>query len=136
MDKDLLERAWVPLSDIPTAYDEFLETFHHKHKSLPRPSAQALKMKCCVVENDSFSIPFTPTDPVQNVPTPSSSSTPCIDPLAFPHRSPTPPFNPDHLSYIPPPITTTCSKRKSCALNLHHITDLITTNLKTPQRSS
>ena len=36
LDKDLSEHAWVPLSDIPTAYDEFLETFHCKHKSLPR----------------------------------------------------------------------------------------------------
>src|SRR6266478_2892591 len=103
MDKDLLEQAWVPLLDIPTAYDEFLETFHHKHKSLPRPTAQVLKMKCCVDGNNSFSIPFVPTDPVHHVPTPSSSSIiPCHDPLAFPHHSPTPPFNPDHLCYIPP----------------------------------
>ena len=118
--KDLLEHAWVPLSDIPTAYNEFLETFHHRHKSLPRPLDQAFKAKCHVAEIPipipPISPPTTSIYPSENhpdlfesihdvsLPTPSS---PDHDTLALPPQVPTPPFNLDDLSYQPPPITTT-----------------------------
>ena len=121
--KDLSEHAWVPLLDIPTAYDEFLETFHHRHKSLPRPSDQVFKAKCCVAEIPISISPISPSttsiDPSENhpdlfksihdVPLPTPL-TPDHNPLALPPQVPTPPFNLDGFSYQPPPITTTQSK--------------------------
>ena len=62
MDKDLLEHAWVLLSDISTTHNEFLETFHCRHKSLPRPSDQAFKAKCHVVE-----IPIPISTPIKSI---------------------------------------------------------------------
>src|SRR5260370_42665462 len=103
--------------------------FHHKHKSLPRPSDQVFKVKCHVVE---IPIPISP--PINSIPeslsittmnpsethpdlfesihdaplpTPLTSS---HDPLALPPCVPTPPFNLNDLTYQPPLITTTQSK--------------------------
>ena len=100
--------------------------FHHKHKSLPRPSDQVFRAKCHVAEiplipnhsiHDDIPIPSSTNTispsidlpnlfkSIQDVPTPTSI--PSHDPLALPHCVPTPPFNPDQFTYQPPSVTTT-----------------------------
>ena len=45
VNKLISDCSWVPLSDIPSSYDELLECFHHCHPSLLKPSSHALKSK-------------------------------------------------------------------------------------------
>src|SRR5260370_1531108 len=100
MDKDLSEHAWVLLSDISTAHNEFLETFHHRHKSLPRPSDQVFKAKCHLVEvpipnpSDFISSPTISTLPIN----PSYEQ-----PSLFESINNLPPPTPTHDS-LPPPL--------------------------------
>ena len=120
LDKPISDRSWVPLSEIPSSYDEIIERFHRRHSSLPKPSTHSFKNK------SRTSHPTLPSPAPPTVPSPIPSST--HDPLALPLRPISPPPDPDRLSYRPPPVTTTRSKRKSRARNLDAITDLVTSN--------
>ena len=50
------EDAWIPLSDIPTTYNELLERYHRRHPRAPRPHA--------ILLNKSFSL--SDTGPIEN----------------------------------------------------------------------
>jgi len=123
VDKPISDRSWTPLFKIPSSYDELIERFHRRHSSLPKPSIHAMKIK------KRTSNPVAPPVPVPTLP-PSVS---IHDPLALPPR-PVSPLDSEHFTYQPPSITTTRSNRKSKPRNLHHVTELITSNQ--PQRSS
>src|SRR5260370_29363584 len=82
VNKPISDCSWVPLSDIPSSYNELLECFHHHHPSLPKQSSHAIKSKSCTTAPIFH-------DPLANVPCPV-----------------TPPV-PDHSVYHPPSSATT-----------------------------
>jgi hypothetical protein len=55
------EDAWIPLSDIPTTYNELLERYHRRHPRAPKPHS--------IVLNQSFSLSDTgpTTNPLSGV---------------------------------------------------------------------
>ena len=111
------EQVWIPLSEIPHSYNEVIECFHHHHTKLPKLSTYSLSHKTC-----PSILTISPT-----IPSFSAPSETMHDPLALPPH-PISPVNSDHFSYQPPSITTMWSKQKSRPHNMHHITELITTN--------
>ena len=126
LDKPISDWSWIPLTNIPSNYDEILEWFHHRHTAHPKPSPNAFKAKVRTPIHDptlSTSLPSIP----------STSILPSHDPLAHVPQPITLP-DPDQFMYRPPSLTTTWSKRKLCPRNLDHITESITSNM--PQRSS
>jgi len=120
LDKPISERLWIPLSDIPSSYDEIIEQFHRRHPKLPKPSTHCFKNK----NRTSLPVPPSPIPPIKPSPVPTSFH----DPLALPPRPISPQPDPDRFSYRPPSVTTTRSKRKSRPRNLDVITDLVTSN--------
>jgi len=132
LDKSLSERSWIPLSDIPSNYDEIIERFHRRHASRPKPSPGAFKAKSRTPINDP-SLSTSISIPPSAVPSSSVLPTHNHDPLALVPR-PTIPPDPNRFTYQPPSVTTTRSKRKSRPRNLDLITESITSNM--PQRPS
>jgi transposase InsO family protein len=157
IDQPISERSWIPLSDIPSTYNEMLERFHRRHPRLHRPADSTLLRTRPLIPSSSPHGPIAhapranqfplvntnsstndatasriTTTPYNSIPTsdqPSSS--------VHPHpRSPSPERRVPLTSiYVPPPVTTTRSGRRSNAPKRDLITDAITSNHHRPQRS-
>ncbi len=120
--KPISEQLWIPLLKIPTSYDEFLEQFHHHHTSLPRPSTCAFKARSHVTEH--LTLQSQPTLPAFQPPIQSIH-----DPLTPPQHPPSPPPSWSWLFHISTPLHYYhLLQAKSRPWNLHHITNLITSN--------
>lgn len=132
------ERAWIPLSDIPSSYNEVLEVFHRRHPRLQRPADSTL------LRNRPLIPSSTPHGPIQHPssqPTSETQNTSIIDnaittpiptslPPPPPHLplSPLPPRLPPSLAvaYTPPSRTTTRSGRVSRPVDHQLLSDKIT----------
>ncbi|KAJ3476377.1 hypothetical protein NLI96_g11201 [Meripilus lineatus] len=99
------EDSWLPLSDIPTLYNELLERFHRCHSRAPRPHQLLIARS---VPTDTSVIPSNMTknlpQPMNNDPSSSSAL-----PKNIPRRSSPPPVPAPNLvnEYVPPTQTTT-----------------------------
>lgn len=117
------EDSWVPLQDMSTNLDEDILCFHRRHPSKPRPHTLELNPSHPPVSLLDPPLPSPETSSIPIIIDPSTAdSLPVADPLPphlAPYSAPIPnlskSINPrdKHLSYIPPPVTTTRSGRKS-----------------------
>ena len=138
------ERAWIPLSDIPTTYNEALERFHRRNPRLPRPADSTLLRARPLYPSSSTHAPVSHPSPLadSDSPAPSANSTtdtslgadnvPSTDASPIPSHAPrahSPIPNPSlRVAYTPPTITTTRSGRQSRPRNLDALTTAITQN--------
>ena len=135
-DRPQTERAWVPLSDIPTTYNEALERFHRRNPQLHRPADSTLFRARPINPSNSSHAPISHPAPLANSisPTPVGTPDPSLSTSSLPiptfiPRAPSPAPRPTlNSTYTAPSITTTRSGRKSRPRNLDALTTAITQN--------
>ncbi len=70
------ERAWVPLSDIPTTYNESLERFHRRNPRLPCPANSTLLRTQPLFPASTSHTPVShPADVPAEIPTAADATT-------------------------------------------------------------
>jgi hypothetical protein len=130
------EQSWVPLTDIPTAYNEHIEQYHRRNPSRPRPADSTLFHSRSISHSK---VPHAPIAPVPDSSSPkqiqndkntsSSTSIPIPFPFSQIPRSCTPPLpkppNP-RSNYIPPHQSTTRSGRVSRPADRAAVTRAVT----------
>lgn len=110
------ENSWIPLSDIPTTFNETIEHFHHCHPHAPHPHVYDINKNFSNFSsvppaiNPTFSAHSDQVPP--SVP-PAATRAPCP---AVPLAAPRPAFPPAvrqslRSEYVPPMQTTTRSGR-------------------------
>jgi len=112
------ENSWIPLSDIPTTFNELIERFHRRHPRAPHPHIIDIDKNYSISHPSSTAV--DPSSPSENSPSsfplqsaPASSSHAAVPPAA--PRPASPPAVRQRLrsEYVPPTQTTTRSGRVS-----------------------
>lgn len=150
------ETSWVPLSNIPTIYDERIEQFHRRNPNRPCPANSTLFHSHPISHSKTPHAPITPIHNSINDFTPSSTSLPTSAPLQSPqipenipnppsssvpipfpfssstHLCPPPDPKPPSLrtTYTPPHQTTTRSGCVSRPADRDAITRAVTDNFR------
>ena len=138
------ETSWVPLTDIPTVYNERIEQFHRRNPNRPRPADSTLFRSRPILHpktphapiapssnsTSSLTIPNTP-DPNASTPTSPSVLTPFPFSTSIRSHQPSDPKPPSlRTAYTPPHQTTTRSGRVSRPADRDAITRAVTENTR------
>ena len=119
------EDSWIPLSDIPSTYNELLERFHHRHPRFLRPPDSVFYHDRSVIPTDATPSPASAPQVSSAMPPPEPTPTSAASAPATrrsPRRATIPPAAPrppspapirvnPRVSYTPPSQTTLRSGR-------------------------